>query len=169
MRWRASLLLPYAGTAAFFLPFLGDWRAIRDNVVFYRSVPRSYGLSEFVLFDSRFAFPVAILCLAVGALVAWRLRTDPDLLRASLVLFLVLLVLAPGFGTQYMIWPLTLGALVAGTGYFLCTFSTMAWALGSHFGVPGSGRWMGHLVWLSILFWLARETRAARRSVSDST
>ena len=164
VRNRAALLVPYAVVAALFVPFLREWRAIRDNVLFYRGVPRSYGLSELVLFDERFGLPVAVVCLAAGLFAAWRLRKEPDLVRACLVLFLVLLFFAPGFGTQYAVWPLTVGALTGGMGYFLFTATTMAWTLGSHFGVPGSGRWMGHLVWLSVALWLLREQRELVRS-----
>lgn len=164
VRNRATLFVPYAVSAALFLPFLGEWRAIRDNVLFYRAVPRSYGFSELVLFDERFGLVVAAVCLAASLFAAWRLRTESDLVRACLVLFLVLLVFAPGFGTQYAVWPLTVGALTGGMGYFLCTATTMAWTLGSHFGIPGSGRWMGHLVWLSVVLWLLREVRQLGRS-----
>lgn len=163
VRRRWLLLLPYAVSAALFVPFLREWRAIRDHVLFYRAVPRSYGLSELVLYDDRFGRPVALLCLVAGLGAAWRLRREPDLVRACLVVFLVLLFFAPGFGTQYVVWPLTVGVLGAGMGYFLCTATTMAWTLGSHFGIPGSGRWMGHLVWLSIAFWLLREVRMLER------
>lgn len=51
----------------------------------------------------------------------------------------------------------------AGAGYFVCTVATIAWTLGSHYGIPGSGRWMGHVVWLSFLFWLVREVPARKR------
>lgn len=164
VRRRWILLLPYALSAALFLPFLGEWRAIRDHVLFYRGVPRSYGLSELILYDERFGLPVSLLCLVAGLASAWRLRREPDLVRACLVLFLVLLFFAPGFGTQYVVWPLTVGVLVGGMGYFVCTAATMAWTLGSHFGIPGSGQFMGHLVWLSIAFWLFREVRTLKRS-----
>ena len=160
---RATLLLPYALTALLFVPFAREWRAIRDNVLLYRGVPRSYGLSELVLYDDHWATPIGLLALAAGLLTAWLLRDEPDLVRASRVLFLVLLVFAPGFGSQYAVWPLTLGALAAGAGYFLCTVTTMAWTLGSHYGIPGSGRWMGQVVWLSFVFWLVREISAPRR------
>ena len=159
VRHPAMVVVPYAATALLFLPFLGEWRAIRDHVVRYSGVPRSYGLSELVLFDDRFSLPVGVLCLAAGLLTAWRLSREPDLPVACLLLFLVLLFFAPGFGTQYAVWPLTVGVLSGGAGYFVFTATTMAWTLGSHFGIPGSGRWMGHLVWLSVGFWLLREVR----------
>jgi len=163
VRRPAMLLVPYAATAALFIPFLSEWRAIRDYVLRYSGVPRSYGLSELVLFDDRFSLLVGIACLAAGLFTAWRLSREPDLVRSCLLLFLVLLFFAPGFGTQYAVWPLTVGVLIGGTGYFLLTATTMVWTLGSHFGIPGSGRWMGHLVWLSVAFWLAREVRPLAR------
>jgi hypothetical protein len=162
VRHPAMVLVPYAVAAALFIPFLSEWRAIRDHVLRYGGVPRSYGLSELVLFDNRFSLPVGIVCFAAGLYTAWRLK-EADLVRACLAVFLVLLFLAPGFGTQYAVWPLTVGVLTGGAGYFLLTATTMAWTLGSHFGIPGSGRWMGHLVWLSVGFWLFREAgRLAR-------
>jgi hypothetical protein len=166
-RNRILLLVPYLGAATLFLFFLPQLPAIRDNVLLYRTVPRSYGLSELILLDDRWAVPVSVLALAAGLFTAWRLRNEPDLARAALMLFLVLLVFAPGFGTQYAVWPLTLGALRPGAGYFLCSLSTILWTLGSHFGVHGSGRWMGHLVWLSFLFWLARESSASSRRTDN--
>ena len=39
-----------------------------------------------------------------------------ELARASLRLFLVILVFAPGFGRQYCVWPIALGALFSGAG-----------------------------------------------------
>jgi hypothetical protein len=169
VRQPATLLLPYAITAALFLPFVGQWQSIRDNVLRYRGVPRSYGLSELVLYDDRWSAPIGLLALAAGLVAAWRLRKHPDLVRSSLILFLVLLVFAPGFGTQYAVWPLTLAALVPGAGYFLSTVTTMAWTLGSHYGIPGSGRWMGHAVWLSFVFWLVREALPSRRPAPAET
>jgi hypothetical protein len=159
VRRPAMLLVPYAATAMLFIPFLGEWRAIRNHVLGYRGVPRSYGLSELVLFDERFSVPVAVVCLGAAVCTAWFLRWQRDLARSSLLVFLVILFLAPGFGTQYALWALTLGVLTGGAGYFLFTATTIAWTLGSHFGVPGSGRWMGQLVWLSVGFWLLREAR----------
>jgi hypothetical protein len=162
---RVLLLAPYIVTAAAFLPFARQWRAIRDNVLFYRAVPRSYGFSEWILYNSRWGAPVALLGLAAGLVAAWRLKDESDLVRACLILFLVLLAFAPGFGTQYLVWPLTLGAVRSGAGYFLCTISGILWTLGSHLGVPGSGQFMGHLIWLCIVFWLVREFSGIRPRV----
>ncbi|MBC8647013.1 MAG: hypothetical protein H7X85_07605 [Thermoanaerobaculia bacterium] len=158
-----AMLGAYLLVALLFLPYAAQWRAIARHVLLYRAVPRSYGLSELVLWDARWALPVSILALAAAAIAAWRLRFA-DYARGSLVVFLVLLFFAPGLGAQYLIWPLTVGALFAGAGYFAFTAAGTLWILGSHFGLPGSGRYMGHLVWLSVGFWLLREARALSRA-----
>ena len=154
-----AMLAAYLVVGLLFLPYASQWRAIARQVVLYRAVPRSYGLSELVLWEARWALPISILALAAAALAAWRLRFA-DHARASLVVFLVLLFFAPGLGAQYLLWPLTIGALFAGAGYFAFTAAGTLWIFGSHFGLPGSGRYMGHLVWLSVGFWLLREARA---------
>jgi hypothetical protein len=152
------ILSVYAGTAALFLPYASQWRAIRDHVLLYRAVPRSYGLSELVLWDARFALPVALIALAAATAAAWRLRfAEPA--RASLFVFLVLLALAPGLGSQYFVWPLVVGALFRGPGYILVTIAALVWVLGSHFGVPGSGQFFGQILWLAVAFWTLREAR----------
>jgi hypothetical protein len=152
------ILSVYAGSAVLFLPYARQWRAIRDHVLLYRAVPRSYGLSELVLWDARFALPVALIALAAAAASAWRLRfAEPA--RASLFVFLVLLALAPGLGAQYFVWPLAVGALFRGPGYVLTTLAALVWILGSHFGVPGSGQFFGQVLWLAVAFWTLREAR----------
>lgn len=148
----------YAAVAALFLPYAGQARAIRDHVLFYRAVPRSYGFSEFVLYDARFALPVALAALAAACAAAWWLRFHEPA-RASLFVFLVLLFFAPGLSPNYFVWPLALGALFGGAGYVLTTASALAWTLGWHYSWPGSSQFMGHLVWLSVAFWGVREIR----------
>jgi hypothetical protein len=158
-RW---LPLPYLATAALFLPYATQWRAIRDRVLLYRSVPRSYGFSEFVLYDERAAVILGAVAFAAGLAAAFWLR-KADLQRGCLILFLVLLFFAPGIGAQYFLWPLTLGALAPSLGYFVLTASAMLWILGSHFGWPGGLQFMGHLVWLSVALWAVREIRSLPR------
>ncbi len=161
LRSRADVLpvaAAYAAVAALFLPFAGQARAIRDHVLFYRAVPRSYGFSEFVHYDARFALPVALAALAAASAAAWWLRFH-ERARASLFVFLVLLFFAPGLGAQYFVWPLALGALFGGAGYVLTTASALAWTLGWQYSWPGTSQFMGHLVWLSVAFWGVREAR----------
>ncbi len=157
-RGLAITLIAYLATAALFLPYAGQWRAILDRLVLYGSVPRSYGFSEFVLYDQRWAPFIGALAAAAALAAAWALGRQ-KLPRACLLLFLVILIFAPGLGSQYLIWPLAFGALFGGARYFLFTAASIAWTLGYHFGVPGSGRWMGHLVWLSAGLWAIGELR----------
>ncbi len=91
-----------------------------------------------------------------------RTRKEP-LTRACLLLFLVILLFAPGLGSQYLIWPITIGALFGGCRFFLFSAASIAWTLGSAYEIPGSGRWMGHLIWLSCGFWALGELRHLRR------
>jgi hypothetical protein len=153
-----AILSVYAGTVLLFLPYAAQWRSVRDHVLLYRAVPRSYGLSELVLWDARFALPIALLALGAAAASAWRLR-HAESVRASLFVFLVLLAFAPGLGAQYFVWPLVVGAVFRGAGYALVSAAALLWILGSHFGVPGSGQFFGQVAWLAVVFWTAREAR----------
>jgi hypothetical protein len=158
-------LLPYGAVLALWLPFAGQWRSILSNVLLYRSVPQSYGFSEFVLFDARFGPPIAALALLAGLAAAWALRGS-DRARASLFVFLVLLFFAPGIGPQYLVWPITLGALFPSAGYLACTLAGALWIVGSALELPGSGQFFGHVVWLSVAFWGVREWRELRQTES---
>jgi hypothetical protein len=151
----------YLATAAFLLPYADRWRPMLKLFLDYTSVPRSYGFSEWVVFDSRWGPIVGAVDAAAGLLAAWFLSRKP-LPQACLLLFLVLLFFAPGLGSQYLIWPLAFGALRPRTGYWLFTAASTLWILGSLFGVVGSGGGMGHLIWLSVAFWAIREIRELR-------
>ncbi len=157
---RPLLLVAYAVPAVAFLPYARQWRAIARNVLFYRSVPASYGFSELVLFDRRWAAPVAAAALA-GAAACALTGAGRDLARGSLRIFLVLLLLAPGIGGQYLFWPLTLGCLFPSPGFWMTTAAASLWILGDRLSIEGTARFGGHLVWLAIAFWLVRELAAA--------
>jgi len=90
-------------TLALLLPYRSQWRGMRDHFLTYTAVPRSYGFSEFVLYDSRWGPFVGALDFVAGIAAAWALSKE-RLARASLLLFLVLLFFAPGMGTQYLVW-----------------------------------------------------------------
>jgi hypothetical protein len=156
-----TVALAYLLPALLFIPYARQWRAILDRLLVYSSVPRSYGFSEFVLYDSRWAPAVSALDFAAALVAAWALGKEP-LPRACLLLFLVILLFAPGLGSQYLIWPITIGALFGGGRFFLFSAASIAWTLGSQYEIPGSGRWMGHLVWLSCGFWALGELRHLR-------
>lgn len=156
-RWTA--VLAYAGAALCVLPFAARLPAVARSLLIYRSVPRSYGFSEFVLADARWGTAVGLLEVAAGLSAALWLARFPRV-RASLALSLVLLFFAPGMGDQYLVWPIALGAVLGGWRFLFFTGASTLWILGAYFGIPGSGRWMGHLVWLAVGLWLVGEIRA---------
>ena len=84
----------------------------------------------------------------------------------GLLLFLVVLIFAPGFGRQYCAWPIALGALFAGPGFYLYSLVSAAFLVGAIFpdvatkiSLPG---WYGPF-WAA-LAWLAWELRARARA-----
>lgn len=155
----ANVAIAYAVPLATLAPYAGSWRVIAKSLLVYYSVPRSYGLSELVLWDSRFGPVVGVLGLA-GALAAIVWLRGRELARSCLFLFLVLLFFASGMGAQYLLWPLPFGALFGGVPYVLFSAASMLWIVGGHYGWPGSGQWMGQLVWLSVGVWMFFESRA---------
>jgi hypothetical protein len=157
----STVAIAYVLPVLTLLPYAADWRVIARSLLVYSSVPRSYGFSELVLYDSRFAPFVSAACLAAAlASIVWLRRVEPA--RSCLVLFLVLLLFAPGMGSQYLLWPIPFGALFGGAPYLIFSAASMLWILGSHFGLPGSGRWMGQLIWLSVGWWTYAEIRVLR-------
>ena len=156
-----AVAIAYALPVLTLLPYAADWRVIARSLLVYSSVPRSYGFSEFVLYDSRLAPFVSAVCLAAAmAAIVWLREAEPA--RSCLFLFLVLLLFAPGLGSQYLLWPIPFGALFGGAPYLIFSAASMLWILGSHFGWPGSGQWMGQLIWLSVGWWTYAEIRLLR-------
>ena len=85
---------------------------------------------------------------------------------SMLGLFLVILLFAPGIGSQYLLWPVALGSLYGGRRFFLYSAAATLWILGGYLAWPGSGRWMGQLTWLTVILWTIgffREELATRR------
>ena len=158
-RWRA--VVPWLLVALSFAPYLAQSRAIRDHVLLYRTVPRSFGFSELVLAESAWAAPVALAACAAAAASAWMLR-NREPARASLFVFLALLVFAPGFGIQYLVWPIALGCLFPGAGLWLATAAGLLWTDvgGAWSRIPGVNQFGGQLLWLSLVYWALREARA---------
>jgi hypothetical protein len=155
----ANVAIAYALPLVTLAPYAGSWRAIARSLLVYYSVPRSYGLSELVLWDSRLGPAVGVLGAAAALATIYWLR-GRELTRSCLFLFLVLLFFAPGLGSQYLLWPLPFGALFGGAPYLAFTGASMLWIVGSFYGLPGSGQWMGQLVWLSVGVWMFFESRA---------
>ncbi len=163
--WRGLLpaTLPYAAFAASFLPYAASWREILENVLLYRGVTGNYGIEAMVLLPGVPDWAPVPIFLAAVAVAVFFLRRE-ELVRASLLLFLVVLVFAPGFGRQYCVWPIALGAIFAGPGFFLYSFVAAAFLVGALF--PGAREilplpgWYGP--WWAAIAWLLWELRGPR-------
>jgi hypothetical protein len=119
--------------ALLFITYAGQWRAILGRLLVYSSVPRSYGFSEFVLYDARWApviGAVDFLAAAAAALTLGKERLPAVLLpRDSLF--------APGLGSQYLIWPSRSGS-VRRMALLPLPAASIAWTLGSTMGSPAA-------------------------------
>ncbi|MET0619824.1 MAG: hypothetical protein ABW056_06070 [Thermoanaerobaculia bacterium] len=163
------VVAPYLVFAASLLPYARSWRDILQNVVLYRGVTGNYGIEVMVLIPGVPDWaPVPIFFAAVAVAIVRLSRVE--LVRASLLLFLVILVFAPGFGRQYCVWPIALGALFAGPGFYLYSVVAGAFLVGAIFpearaavSLPG---WYGPF-WASVA-WLAWELRGTRRARQDA-
>jgi hypothetical protein len=157
------VLLPYGAFLASLLPYAASWREILQNVVLYRGVTGHYGIEVIVLLPGVPDWaPVPIFVAAVAVAVTRLSRVE--LARASLLLFLVILIFAPGFGRQYCVWPIALGALFAGPGFFLYSLVAAGFlvreifpAIAAAVSLPG---WYGPF-WAAVA-WLAWELRGPR-------
>ena len=103
-----------------------------------------------------------LLAAAVGVLAFRRLEIG----RASLLLFLVLLLFLPGISDYYLVWPIALGAVYRGAGFFVYTAVVSTFFLGSPDGlaVPFEHFPGWHGVWFATLFWLLWELRRVQGS-----
>jgi hypothetical protein len=162
LRGWIPVLAPYVVFVASLAPYAASWRGIRDRVILYRGLTYQYGFEALLLLGVPEWVPIALFAAAVVVAVVWLRKIE--LARASLLLFLVILVFAPGFGRQYCVWPIALGAVAGGLGYALYSLiaaafllreifrpATFAWAL------PG---WYGP--WWAAILWLLWELRRGR-------
>jgi hypothetical protein len=160
------VLAPYGIFALAFLPFLAASGAIVENVLLYGtglSGPRGQrpGGLQWLLFvphGGRIFFFAAFLA-AVGTAIAVGERLT--LTRAALLLFLAELVFAPGFASQYVVWPLAIGSLFPSAGYVLLTTIGAAFIVGDAGVADLPVAVTPVAVWLAALFWLAQEARSA--------
>lgn len=159
-----AALVPYAVFFASFLPYLGSPGSVYDRVFRYRSLSETYGTSTLLEIPGvpRWLPTAVFLAAAAVGIVAFR-RLDVG--RASLLLFLLLLVFLPGVVQYYFVWPIALGALYGGAGYAVYTVTVSAFFLGSPDGLalplahlPG---WHG--VWWATVLWLLLELRTLAR------
>ena len=164
------VLLPYAVFVASFLPYWKVRGAVLEKVLRYGSLAEDYGSAMLRHLPGMPHWaPSALFFAAAIAAALWLRRVEPA--RASLLLFLVLLVFVPGIAEYYFVWPIALGALFGGAGYAVFTLVVSAFFLGSPDGLalplthlPG---WHG--IWFGTVFWLLWELRALARPVPSPT
>jgi hypothetical protein len=158
-------LVPWAVFAASFLPYWRQWSGIRQNVLGYRSLSEDYGTAmlEALPGAPRWLSQALFAAAIVAALFLLRRLARP---RACLLLFLVMLLFAPGICEYYFVWPIALGALFGGAGYLVYTLVVATFFLGSPDGLnlPLSHLPGWHGVWWSLLLWFLWEVRRMSRA-----
>jgi len=154
-------ILPYALFAASFLPWWRSWNGIRKQVLEYRSVPDEYGVRALLPSDIPNWIPLVVF--AAGTTAAAILLRKLELRLASLLLFLVIVILLPGIAIYYLFWPIAIGSLLGGAGYAVYTIMVAAFMIGSPDGLGLQERfhhlpdWSGP--WWAAVFWLLWEIR----------
>jgi hypothetical protein len=159
----SEVAMPYAIFILSFLPFAAAWQPIIRNVFLYSAgiehgKVRAGGLRSYIeVADSPSAF-FAILFFASVAVVIWTTR-KMELTRASLVLFVGLLVFLPSYGGQYIVWPVALGSLYPSPAYGLFTAIGAVWHFTETWDLRLPVQFSPYAAWLTAIVWLAVEVR----------
>lgn len=158
----AGALVPYALFAASFLPFWRSWDRIRRQVFEYQSLGEPYGTEPLRRLPGFPTWGTAAICVAAAmAAAGWIWFRQVEFGRASLLLFLVVLLFVPGIAVYYFVWPIALGALYPSAGYAVYTAVVSLFLIHSPdaLGVelPHLPGWSGP--WWALAFWLLWEVR----------
>jgi hypothetical protein len=160
----AVALAPYLVFIASFLPYAASWGRIREHVFGYRGLGGLYGTDVLLLIPGMpFWVPKALFLAA--SLAAVLLLRRVEAVRASLLLFLVMLIFLPGIGQQYFVWPIALGALRPGPGYLLYTVVAAGFFVGSSTGLAEPAAWLPgwYGPWWAAIAWLLWEVRTLHK------
>jgi hypothetical protein len=155
----AAALLILVSTALFLASFAPYWSAgkegILQNVFLYESYAMPYGLANFG--GVRWLAPAFMAALAAYSFFLKERRLSTKLLLGALFF----LTFTPGLGVQYFILPVAFGALRPTRGFFLYTFVTGLFLLGSYFnlGLPYFSWVPLWSVWVSAALWWADEQK----------
>ncbi|HEY6929310.1 MAG TPA: hypothetical protein VJA66_06510 [Thermoanaerobaculia bacterium] len=152
--------VPYAVFALSFLPWASSWREIVNHVFRYRGLLGNYGTEALLLIRGVPDWVPVALFLAACGLALWKLdRTD--LVRASLLLFLVILIFLPGFGRQYCVWPIALGSVAPGAGLAVYTLVATGFLARGVYGFDQAPAWLPgwYGPWWAAGLWLLLELR----------
>lgn len=171
----AAAILPYAVFLASFLPFARSWPRVRAQVFGYQGMDEPYGLELLRMRGWLPPWGPSAVCAIAGVSAALWLSLSPrrvEIVRASRVLFLVVLLFLPGVSPYYFVWPVALGALQPNAGYAVYTAVVTLFLIHSPDGLavewPHLPGWGG--VWWAVLFWLLWELRtlSLRRRDGDA-
>jgi hypothetical protein len=160
-------IAPYAVFLLSFAPFWSQWRGIRAVVFGYRGLDEPYG-TEFLRSVTWLPLQTTAILFVLAALASvWLLGlAEVELGRASLMLFLVVLLTTPGICPYYFVWPVALGALYPSAGYLVYTIVLTGFFIHSPDmlaqEIPHLPGWGG--AWFAVLFWLLWEIRAIQRA-----
>ncbi len=146
-------LLFMLSSLAFFASFWPYWhesgQAIVKNVLLYGSYPMAYGISTFVQAGwLKYIFLAALLGYAF-------IQRSQDLITRCLQGTLFFLTFTPGFGHQYLVLPVALGALRPSKTFLVFTFVASLAIMGSDRNIYIQAlSWVPlNAVWACVLLW----------------
>ena len=158
----AAVATPYAVLGLSFVPFLGAWRSIWENVGVYGTRGAKPGAMLATIDIPRYGAVVYLAFFAAAVVWAVRESRGLELPRATLILWLAVLTFLPSYGIQYLVWPLAVGALYPSIGLGLFTLAGAlfhsAWSLELEWPLRASSL----ATWVAGLVWLITETARAR-------
>lgn len=151
-----------------FLPYVSTGLdGIRQHVFGYSGNAGYYGAS--VLAARVGGLPVLKAAMAIALVGGGLLASRLPLLQAALLPSLIFLVLTPGFGNQYLVLPIALGALRPSWAYYAFSASATVFLLGNHdeLFLPGFRGVLDaralQVTWGVAIAWLVCELWSARR------
>ena len=169
------VLAPYAVFAASFLPYAGALPDIVRNVLLYGGrlggpvLETPGGLQAFfsVAGPRRAVFAFLLLAAVAGIL---RETRRWELSRASLALFLALIVFSPSYAVQSLVWPVALGALYPSVAYGLFTLAGALYhsSAPESLALPWPVRATALGTWLAAVVWLGAELVRGRNAEAEA-
>ena len=162
---KAKILLLAFSAIIFLMLFIPYWdfaqntNGIINHVFLYPSRPSEYGFASCINgwyhMHSLFILSLFILPLVLK---------KEDLISQCLLGILFFLVFTTGFGYQYFVLPIALGALRPSKGFFIYSIVGSFFFLGSfkNVGIHLMSFIDFNLVWLTAIYWFIQEARTAR-------
>jgi len=152
-RFWSKILLFIISIGVFFLLFIPYWgqgaKGIVDNVFRYGSWSGLYGIT------SLFGFPWLKYLFVVGLFIFSFGQRDHDLCSRCLSGILFFLTFTTGFGPQYLMLPISLGALRPSLGFLLYSFACALFLLGyaGNVHMPFFHYFHHNIAWIASIYW----------------